>query len=280
LDIAVDGFRERGGTERQIVAIASGMVARGWITRVVVRYVIDPHGEHAAELRDAGVELILNPKYQQRRPVRSRGLALAGRLGVDLGYRSERDAYGWLSQQLRNGAVVHEIPFFGRIPPAGRLVYASNPVPLVHTILGTPADAVHPAAPWAAVTSDGDPRLSDPRDAITWIPSVGPAQTNVLPRARGTEIALLFVGRLVRSKGLDLLLMALRDASPRFEIYPDVVDGVEEEGGVPSRLIQDRYAGCSRQEGTPWKMFARSPLGRLMKDASASMTSLGRARVG
>jgi hypothetical protein len=63
------------------------------------------------------------------------------------------------------------------------------------------------------------------------------------------------------------------------EIYPDVVDAVEKKGGVPSRLIEDRYAGSSRQEGTPWKMFARSPLGRTMKHESALMTSLGRALV-
>ncbi|MDQ3607734.1 MAG: hypothetical protein M3459_02365 [Actinomycetota bacterium] len=39
------------------------------------------------------------------------------------------------------------------------------------------------------------------------------------------------------------------------EIYPDVVDGLEEEGGVPSRLLKTD-AGDGRQEGTPWEMFA------------------------
>lgn len=41
------------------------------------------------------------------------------------------------------------------------------------------------------------------------------------------------------------------------EIYPDVVDGGEEVGGVPSRLLKTD-AGTNRQEGTPWEMFAGS----------------------
>jgi hypothetical protein len=34
------------------------------------------------------------------------------------------------------------------------------------------------------------------------------------------------------------------------ELYPEVVDADEEEGGVPSRLIKTD-AGDGRQEGTP-----------------------------
>jgi hypothetical protein len=41
------------------------------------------------------------------------------------------------------------------------------------------------------------------------------------------------------------------------ELYPNVVDGPEEEGGVPSRLIKtDRRK--AEKEGTPWWMFAGS----------------------
>ena len=43
----------------------------------------------------------------------------------------------------------------------------------------------------------------------------------------------------------------------RQELYPDVVDGCEEEGGVPSRLIKTD-AGHAGEEGTPWMMFAES----------------------
>src|SRR5215216_2749081 len=51
------------------------------------------------------------------------------------------------------------------------------------------------------------------------------------------------------------------------ELYPDVVDGPEEEGGVPSRLIKTD-AGEGRQEGTPWTMFAGSRLGRRARSRS------------
>ena len=45
------------------------------------------------------------------------------------------------------------------------------------------------------------------------------------------------------------------------ELYPDVVDACEKEGGVPSRLLKTE-AGVGRQEGTPCQMFAGSPSGR------------------
>jgi hypothetical protein len=55
------------------------------------------------------------------------------------------------------------------------------------------------------------------------------------------------------------------------------VDGVEEKGGVPSRLIKtDRLK--AGKEGTPWQMFARSPSGRTIKGfGSRSMSWLVRA---
>jgi len=63
------------------------------------------------------------------------------------------------------------------------------------------------------------------------------------------------------------------------ELYPEVVDRDEEEGGVPSRLIKTdrREAG---KEGTPWRMFAGSPLGRSTRVGSRSMDSRVRALVG
>jgi hypothetical protein len=60
------------------------------------------------------------------------------------------------------------------------------------------------------------------------------------------------------------------------ELYPDVVDACEEEGGVPSRLLKTE-AGVGRQEGTPWRMFAGSLLGRRSRARSRWMVSRGRA---
>src|SRR4051812_1947332 len=50
----------------------------------------------------------------------------------------------------------------------------------------------------------------------------------------------------------------------RRELYPDVVDAPEEEGGVPSRLIKTDRCEAAK-EGTPWKMFAGSPSGRAVR---------------
>jgi hypothetical protein len=64
------------------------------------------------------------------------------------------------------------------------------------------------------------------------------------------------------------------------ELYPEVVDAREEEGGVPSRLTKTdrRKAG---KEGTPWQMFAGSLSGRaMMRLGSRWTTSRGRARGG
>lgn len=62
------------------------------------------------------------------------------------------------------------------------------------------------------------------------------------------------------------------------ELYPDVVDGLEDEGGVPSRLLKTD-AGEDRQEGTPWMMFAGSRSRGPMRPRSRWMTSPGKAQV-
>ena len=63
------------------------------------------------------------------------------------------------------------------------------------------------------------------------------------------------------------------------ELYPEVVDALEEEGGVPSRLIKtDRLK--AGKEGTPCRMFARSRSGRAVRAGSRWMISRGRARCG
>lgn len=64
--------------------------------------------------------------------------------------------------------------------------------------------------------------------------------------------------------------------APLDELYPEVVDGPENEGGVPSRLMKTD-AGVGRQEGTPpWMMFAGSRLGRMLRAGSRWMSWPGR----
>src|SRR4051812_30211074 len=60
------------------------------------------------------------------------------------------------------------------------------------------------------------------------------------------------------------------------ELYPEVVDAPEAEGGVPSRLTKtDRREAA--KEGTPWRMFAGSPSGRSTTGSRSAWTS-SRAR--
>ena len=63
------------------------------------------------------------------------------------------------------------------------------------------------------------------------------------------------------------------------ELYPEVVDAREEEGGVPSRLMKTE-AGMAGRKARQWWMFAGSPSGRLMRAGSRWMISRGRARCG
>jgi hypothetical protein len=63
------------------------------------------------------------------------------------------------------------------------------------------------------------------------------------------------------------------------ELYPNVVDGSEEEGGVASRLIKtDRRK--AEKKGTPWQMFAGSLSGRTTRSRSRSTSLRAGARVG
>jgi hypothetical protein len=65
----------------------------------------------------------------------------------------------------------------------------------------------------------------------------------------------------------------------RAELYPEVVDAREDEGGVAPRLIKtDRRK--AEEEGTPWRMFAGSPSGRATRVGSRSTSSRVRVLAG
>jgi hypothetical protein len=95
--------------------------------------------------------------------------------------------------------------------------------------------------------------------------------------ARATELEQGFPFGVMRQLFERRLLEA--GTGERDELYPEVVDACEEEGGVPSRLLKTE-AGDGRQEGTPWRMFAGSPSGRTTRAGSRSMISLVRALAG
>ena len=94
-------------------------------------------------------------------------------------------------------------------------------------------------------------------------------------RCRAKE-AITVIERAVAEQGI--LPGTLTLGTDNGELYPDVVDACDEDGGVPSRLIKTdrREAG---KEGTPCQMFAGSPSGRRIRVRSRLMISLVRARV-
>ena len=107
---------------------------------------------------------------------------------------------------------------------------------------------------------------------------VTPAEASELPLPAEIQDAL---GELVGAArdGLLALSVGLGLTVVHQELYPEVVDACEEEGGVPSRLLKTE-AGDGRQEGTPCQMFAGSPSGRTTRVGSRWMVWPGRALAG
>ena len=235
LVICINGFYRQGGTERQIVDIACGLRARGRQVTLLSRWPLDVSSEYVSQLRKSGVQIVprgwtgpgTNPLDRWR-------LLQAKLLGQSTDSQLESAAWHWLHGRLRRLAaasgeiVVHEFPFFGRVPEQGRRMYQALRLPVVHTVLGSPSERVCTAAPWAVVTGDGDVAL-EPRTAeIRWIPCMGPAAPlpdRPKPPA-DSHWRVLYVGRLAESKGVDLLLEAAAEL-PQLGGLTIVGDGEE-----------------------------------------------------
>lgn len=252
LAIAIDGLYGRGGTERQIVDIAIGMRGRGWRPTVVSRWPVNPDDEGSRELAEAGIPLVA--RLTKRDPPWRRVANLI--IGRDTATAAkESAAYVWQTERIRalaadDGLVIHEVPYFGRMPHAAVQSHIALRLPVVHTILGTPSWPITRAAPWAVVTSDGAPAVAGEAET-TWIPCTTSAP---VPSARLTfddgSLRLLFVGRLVASKGVDVLLDAIEPLQRRVSLVV-VGDGAERAGlenraaGLEARV---RFAGSLPRE--------------------------------
>jgi hypothetical protein len=215
LVVAMEGMFTFGGTERQAVDIACGMKARGYDVTLLSRWPLDIDNIYLDELSEHHVRVLPRgwaggaPRRERLHAVVSRAVSL-GRIAALRGH-----AWRWQVGQLRKLAsagqtIVHEVPFFGDVSPQGVAAHRRIKLPVVHTILGTPDTPVQVVAPWAVVTSDGSPRLWPPERQFAWVPTMGPPATPLPARSPPVDGYWrgVFVGRLVSSKGVELLVRA------------------------------------------------------------------------
>jgi GNAT superfamily N-acetyltransferase len=134
---------------------------------------------------------------------------------------------------------------------------------------------------WAGPIGAPHPRhallVAEQAHRVVGFVAVGPARGADLDSAMTGELRVILVDARERGLGVGSALIA--GAERAMEIYPDVVDGLEDEGGVPSRLLKTD-AGVGRQEGTPWEMFAGSMEVAPSRLRSRWMSWLVRARGG
>ncbi|MDT7537992.1 MAG: hypothetical protein QOI82_1577 [Actinomycetota bacterium] len=212
-----------GGTERQVVTLAKGLLSRGHDVSVLSRWPVHDDNPYRAELRDADVRFVASGRRGSGTPL-SRGLPyLRSRLGVR-GRRSDDETetrlWRWQARALLAlggpDVVVHEVPFFGVISPAGRAVLRELRLPTVHTVLGQMTGVLPvPATPWAVLTADGTPQIAgDP--AYRWIPSMAESTGRVaVERSPGS---VLYAGRLVEQKGLEHAVSAVAQLGPGWRL--------------------------------------------------------------
>jgi glycosyltransferase involved in cell wall biosynthesis len=215
--LAVDEFHPMGGTERQVVELAAELHRREIPVEVLSRWPLPANNRYVDELDACGVR-VRSPGRAGRRGGRLRRVpyVLARlRAGTKESLAVEAQLWRWQAARMRAmrrpGFVLHELPFFGVLSPAGRATLRAARTPLVLTALGR-MEGVVPVVdvPWAVVTADGQPTL-DPADVdVTWVPSMGPRALAALrpdPRRPRTD-QIVYGGRLVAGKGVDVLVRA------------------------------------------------------------------------
>lgn len=216
--LAVDGFYAMGGTERQVVELAVELQARAVSVTVLSRWPLDAENPYVAELQEAGVPIVASG-WRGRRGGRLRRLPyLRARVlaASSDGLAIERGLWRWQVARLKAmagpGFVLHELPFFGVLSPAGRRALRALGVPLVLTALGR-MEGVVPVVdiPQAVVTADGRPILEPPDAPVSWVPSMGSRLVEVpIPRPGNPRTGVItYGGRLVPGKGVDVLIRAM-----------------------------------------------------------------------
>ncbi|MBW3556583.1 MAG: glycosyltransferase family 4 protein [Actinobacteria bacterium] len=206
-----------GGTERQVVELAVDLRRRDIPVTVLSRWPLHGGNPYVAELEEAAID-VLAPGWTGRRGGRLRRLPYVQarlRAGTSESAAVEAQLWRWQAARVRSmrspGFVLHEMPFFGVLSVAGRRTLTDLRLPLVHTILGR-MEGVVPVVDvaTAVVTTDGDPVVDPAGTPVRWIPSMGPrALADHGPDLdRPQTRVVTFGGRLVREKGVDVLLRA------------------------------------------------------------------------
>jgi glycosyltransferase involved in cell wall biosynthesis len=225
--LGVEGFYPMGGTERQIVELALELHRREIPVTVISRWPIDYDNSYAEELRQAGVRLLTSGWRGRGRDrfCRFPYYWAKARAGSGDGAALDQQLWRWYCAKVRGlrspGFVLHEVPFLGVLSLAGRRALSLLRVPLVLTVLGR-MEGIVPVVdvPGAIVTADGRPDLRPAGVPVTWVPSMGHRALAALAPdfERTPSRTIIYGGRLVSSKGVDVLLRAMALLPPTFEL--------------------------------------------------------------
>ena len=211
--VCVEGFYGMGGTERQATTIALELLRRGVAVAFLSRWPLSSDNTYVRELRAAGVPLIsrgwVGPGTS---PLNRWRVHLAKAMALGREAELVKAAWQWeqhaLERHIIGRPVLHEVPFFGLVPPAGRAALEVIGLPVVHSTFGSPTEgSLVPATRRAVLTSDGSP-CQDQR--FRFVPTMSPGVRSLpLAITPPTEPRILFAGRMERSKGVDVLIEAV-----------------------------------------------------------------------
>ena len=216
--VCVEGFSPMGGHERQAVNIALALQQRGGRVAVLSRRPLFDGNIYVQELSQAGIPIVarggITPKASASDWAHLTSVHPAEPVVLDREARVLKAAWGWerrtIERSFLGTPVLHEIPLFGKIPVQGRDALTTLGYPVVHTTFGSPLGGVPvPGTRCAVMTTDGS--AAGENSQVKFIPTMAwVALNNGRSLATCTMPCVMFAGRVVFAKGVDVLLKAVR----------------------------------------------------------------------